>query len=77
MTIRQRTTLLLAPFSGAVRQHCAAASVDYFFTAAHSQGCLYYDVIPNMPETTLLALMDRFQNFIAENKVTDAIFRVL
>jgi Transposase DDE domain len=41
------------------------------------QGCLYYDAIPNMPETTLHALMDRFQNFIAENKVTDAIFRVV
>jgi hypothetical protein len=41
------------------------------------QGCLYYDAIPNMPETTLRALMDRFQNFIAENKVTDAIFRVV
>ena len=41
------------------------------------QGCLYYDAIPNMPETTLRALMDRFQNFITENKVTDAIFRVI
>lgn len=41
------------------------------------QGCLYYDAIPNMPETTLRTLMDRFQNFIAENKVTDAIFRVV
>ena len=41
------------------------------------QGCLYYDAIPNMPETTLRALMDRFQTFITENKVTDAIFRVV
>jgi hypothetical protein len=41
------------------------------------QGCLYYDAIPNMPETTLRTLMDRFQNFIAENKITDAIFRVV
>jgi len=41
------------------------------------QGCLYYDGIPNMPETILRALMERFQNFIAENKVTDAIFRAV
>jgi len=41
------------------------------------QGCLYYDAIPNMPELTLRPLMERFQNFIAENKVTDAIFRVV
>ncbi len=41
------------------------------------QGCLYYDAIPNMPELTLRPLMERFQNLIAENKVTDAIFRVV
>ncbi len=41
------------------------------------QGCLYYDAIPNMPELTLRPLMGRFQNLIAENKVTDAIFRVV
>jgi len=41
------------------------------------QGCPYYDAIPNMPELTLRPLMGRFQNFIAENKVTDAIFRVV
>jgi hypothetical protein len=41
------------------------------------QGCLYYDAIPNMPELTLRPLMERFINLIAENKVTDAIFRVV
>ena len=41
------------------------------------QGCLYYDAIPNMPELTLRPLMERFQNIIMENKVTDAIFRVV
>jgi len=41
------------------------------------QGCLYYDAIPNMPELTVRPLMERFQNLIAENKVTDAIFRVV
>jgi hypothetical protein len=41
------------------------------------QGCLYYDAIPNMPEITLRPLMERFVSLIAENKVTDAIFRVV
>jgi len=41
------------------------------------QGCLYYDAIPNMPELTLRPLMERFVKLIAENKVTDAIFRVV
>ena len=41
------------------------------------QGCLYYDAIPNMPELTLRPLMGRFRNLIAENKVADAIFRVV
>ncbi len=41
------------------------------------QGCLYYDAIPNMPELTLQPLMERFKNLIAENKVTEAIFRAV
>ena len=41
------------------------------------QGCLYYDAIPNMPEPALRPLMEHFQSLIAENKVTDAIFRVV
>lgn len=41
------------------------------------QGCLCYDAIPNMPEPTLQPLMERFQNLIAENKITNAIFRVI
>jgi hypothetical protein len=41
------------------------------------QGCLYYDTIPNMPELTLRSLVERFRNLIAENKVTDAIFRAV
>jgi len=45
--------------------------------ALFRQGCLYYDAIPNMPEPTLRSLMERFHNLIAENKVTDAIFRVV
>lgn len=38
------------------------------------QGCMHYDAIPNMPEPTLRALMERFYALIAENKVTKAIF---
>lgn len=41
------------------------------------QGCLYYDAIPNMPELILQPLMERFKNLIAENKVTEAIFRAV
>lgn len=41
------------------------------------QGCLYYDAIPNMPEPTLRPLMEHFQSLIAENKVTNTIFRVV
>ena len=41
------------------------------------QGCHYYDAIPNMSELTLRPLMERFVSLIAENKVTDAIFRVV
>jgi len=41
------------------------------------QGCMHYDAIPNMPEPTLRALMERFHALIAENKVTNAIFGVV
>jgi Transposase DDE domain len=41
-----------------------------------NQGCLYYDAIPNMPEPTLLALMDRFRLLIMENAVTAAVLAV-
>jgi hypothetical protein len=41
------------------------------------QGCLYYDAIPNMPEPTLSALMQRFHASFMENKVTAAVFAVV
>lgn len=41
-----------------------------------NQGCLYYDAIPNMPEPTLLALMERFRGLIMENSVTAAVLAV-
>ncbi len=41
------------------------------------QGCLYYDAIPNMPEPTLCALMERFQALFMENKVAAAVFGVV
>jgi hypothetical protein len=41
------------------------------------QGCLYYDAIPNMPEQTLRALMERFQALFMENKVAAAVFGVV
>ncbi len=41
------------------------------------QGCLYYDAIPNMPEPTLCALMERFHALFLENKVTAAVFSVV
>ncbi len=40
------------------------------------QGCLYYDAIPNMPEQTLSALMERFHAIITENKLTTAVLAV-
>ena len=40
------------------------------------QGCLYYDAIPNMPETNLSALMERFRSLIMENKITAAVLAV-
>jgi hypothetical protein len=40
------------------------------------QGCLYYDAIPNMPETNLSSLMERFHALIMENKITAAVFAV-
>jgi hypothetical protein len=41
------------------------------------QGCLYYDAIPNMPEQTLCALMERFQALFMEHKVAAAVFGVV
>ena len=41
-----------------------------------TQGCLYYDAIPNMPQPTLLALMERFRGLIMENSVTAAVLAV-
>jgi hypothetical protein len=41
------------------------------------QGCLYYDAIPNMPEQTLRALMERFLALFMENKVAAAVFGVV
>jgi len=41
------------------------------------QGCLYYDAIPNMPEQTLRALMERFQALFMENKVAATVFGVV
>ena len=40
------------------------------------QGCLYYDAIPNMPEPSLLALMERFRALIMENSATAAVLAV-
>jgi hypothetical protein len=41
-----------------------------------TQGCLYYDAIPNMPEPKLIALLERFQDFIMQNSVTAAVLAV-
>jgi hypothetical protein len=41
------------------------------------QGCLYYDAIPNMPEQTLCALMQRFQAFFMQHKVAADVFGVV
>ena len=38
-----------------------------------TQGCLYYDAIPNMPEPKLVALLVRFQELIMQNSVTAAV----
>jgi len=40
------------------------------------QGCLYYDAIPNMPEPSLCALMERFQALLMENNLTAAVLAV-
>ena len=41
-----------------------------------TQGCLYYDAIPNMPESKLIALLQRFQDLIMQNSVTAAVLAV-
>src|SRR5277367_4792957 len=40
------------------------------------QGCLLYDLIPNMPDQRLRPLIERYQELLAQNRTFSAAFRI-
>ncbi len=41
------------------------------------QGCMHYDLIPNMPEERLRPLMQRFAEILLEHRTFSAVFGVV
>jgi hypothetical protein len=41
------------------------------------QGCLLYDLIPNMPEERLRPLIERYQELLRENRVFSEAFGII
>jgi hypothetical protein len=54
-----------------------ANTVKYRTHSLFRQGCMWYDLLPNMPEIRLKPLMQRFGELLHEHRAFREVFAIL